>query len=729
MSDLYALEQAQAQITELVHAVCGPDAEIFVNTPPPNIPGDLAVPIFREAKRSGRNPKELAEDVAARIAERIAGRDTLFAEVSSNGGFVNFIFHDARFARAVFADLTSRGADYGGSTRGAGRTVVVDYSSPNIAKPFSVGHLRSTVLGQAICNLYRAQGYKVVGDNHIGDWGTQFGKLMYAYKTWGEREVVEANPIEELLQLYVRYHEAAEKNPALDDEGRRWFQKLESGDAEAVELWTWFRDISWREFQRTYELLGGIHFDEVLGEAFYNDKLEGVVEEALARRVAVFASRDIWDAFRAAFAADAERVEPLLDAVEVKRTLLTLTDKALKNLSKQGFDDAVAARLEDLAGRVDALLEERVEDAAVRKKLAKQFQRKTVDAEVLFVGLEDLPDGLSQGARQALEETARPVASWGEIPGEGGADASQRVALVRLDEFGLEVPLLIQKSDGTSLYATRDLATIHYRRKTFDPDHLVYVVGGEQQLYFRQLFLAARLLGDRMVCTHPWFGLVRLPEGKMSTRKGRVIFLEDVLAEAVRRAEELLVDREMSDDEKREVARRVGIGAVKYADLSQERTTEVIFEWDKMLNLQGNSAPYLQYTRVRLGSILRKATEEGAAQGDAVENGGMSSDPGSFDLTSLDAARLTEDKEQAVIRRLARFPDAVTAAIREESPHLVANDLFALAQDVNTFYNGVPVLRTEDADLRRARLGLCAAAARVLERGLALLGIECPEKM
>ena len=597
----YALEEAKAQIADLLRPHCPADS-LEVKQAPPNVDADLAVPLFRLAKERGVKPQELAAELAASLDLSASP----FAGASVSGGFLNFKLDPARYRRRVIADLRERGADYGSSDVGAGKTIVIDYSSPNIAKPFSVGHLRSTVIGQAIKNVLTCLGYRVIGDNHIGDWGTQFGKLMCAFAAWGDREQVQANPIEELLALYVRFHEEAEQDPRLEDQARAWFKRLEQGDEEAVELWRWFSQVSWQDFERIYRLLD-VEFDEVLGESFYNDQLKDVVDDLFASGLAEWG--------------------------EAPRPEHKPGDKA------KGEEDLAAAD-------------------------------------------EDEPAG-------------------------------EKVALVHLDRYGIDTPLLFQKSDGTSLYATRDLATLRYRRQRWQPEEILYVVGGEQKLYFQQLFKVAELMGITTRCIHLPFGLIRLPKGKMSTRKGRVIFLEDVLDEAVRRAEAILEERDLSADQKREIARIVGIGSVKWADLSQTRTKDVLFDWDKMLNMQGDSAPYLQYAYVRIQSILRRAEAE----------------LGTAMSTEVDPDLLGEPAEMTLIHDLGRFPETIQQTATHYLPHLIANYLIDLARDFSTFYKEVPVLKADTPQRVAARLGLCQMTAQVLHRGLGLLGIRCPEQM
>jgi len=591
----YAIELARTQIRQQLEKVTGTSG-FEIRAAPPKVPGDLAVPLFLLARERGLKVPELGEQILARLDLS----ETLFARAELAGGFLNFTLDTARYLERVMADLGQKGEAYGGSDEGGGRAVVIDYSSPNIAKPFSVGHLRSTNIGHAIAEIHRFLGYEVVGDNHIGDWGTQFGKLMCAYSRWGEKGTVEARPIEELLALYVRFHDEAEADPGLEIEARDWFRRLESGEAEATSLWQWFRDLSWKEFEKIYELLG-VRFEEVLGESFYNDRLQPVVDRAFELGLATWGT----------------------------------------------------------------------------------VPRKQVDAE-------------DELATREVEDDAR---------------AEEKVAVIHLDAHGIDTPLLIQKSDGTSLYATRDLATAIYRVERWHPAKILYVVGGEQQLYFRQVFKAFELMGYDTPCEHIWFGLIRLPGGRMSTRKGRVVFLEDVINEAVSRAEVILEDRDLSPEERRAIARQVGIGAIKYADLAQTRTKDVLFEWDRMLSLQGDSAPYLQYACVRIRSILRKGEEDGVEAGRA------------------NPALLTGEGEIALVKTLGEFPDVVHAAGASCQPHLVATFLVQLARAFHAFYTQHPVLKAETPDLIASRLLLCRATLGVLVRGLTLLGIEAPRRM
>jgi arginyl-tRNA synthetase len=571
-----------------------------------DIAADLAVPLFRAAKALKRNPNDLASELAAGITPA-AG----FSSVQPLKGYLNFRFDPARFAAAVTDDFYRAPDRYGCSSAGAGRTVVIDYSSPNIAKPFSVGHLRSTVIGHALKNILECQGYKVVGDNHLGDWGTQFGKLLCAFELWGDEAELEANPTSHLLKLYVRFHDAARTDASLETSARDWFRRLEQGDSAAQARWQRFAALSRAEFGRIYDLLG-IRFDTQLGESFFSDRLDPLVRRALESGVA-------------------RREQP----------------------------EAGAIRAEDEIG----------------------------------------PD--------------------------------ETVVIIPLDAAGIKVPLILQKSDGSSLYATRELATAEYRIETWHPDRILYVVGNEQELYFRQFNAAMKLLGHTVPCAHVSFGLIRLPGGRMSTREGRVIFLEDVIKEAVTRAEAVVADRDLSADEKQHIARIVGIGAIKYADLSQTRQKEVVFDWDKMLALDGDSAPYLQYAYTRTRAILRKADDAGHDPGPSRVSGRV---PGRnldarASLPAHTAGLLTAPQEQAVLRSIARYPEAIASAAESCEPHRIANRVYRLTRDFSVFYDQVPVLKADTAELRAARLGLVAMTGTVIRHGLDLLGIEVTDRM
>lgn len=524
---------------------------------------DLALPCFAIAKKYGKNPAELAKMMELDIAKRIR-KNSLVKGVQASGPYLNFYVNEAVFSPLVLKEIVNRGKKYGSSSAGKNKTVVVEYSSPNIAKPMSVGHLRATLIGQSLHSIHKFLGYKAVSDNHIGDWGTQFGKLIYAYKAWGSAEKNRANPMQELLSLYVKFHEEAEKDEKLEDEARRWFARLEKGDKEAVRIWKYCVRVSLDSFRTVYRKLG-IHFDYQIGESFYVPAAKKIIQAALEKGIA------------------------------------------------------------------------KKEEGAVL------------------------------------------------IPMNG-------------------TPIIIQKSDESTLYATRDIATIQYRMGKFHPHKIVYVVGSEQNLYFRQVFHAARLL--RLMddeCVHVNFGLVMLPEGKMSTRKGRVIFLEDLLSEASKAAEKVIADRRISS--KKRVAEQVAIAAIKYNNLSTDRTRDIVFDWDQALSFEGDTGPYLLYTAVRARSILKKSKKKPALKG-------------------LEA--LSTKEEIGLIKALSRFSSILVDSLKNYKPHVVANYLYSIASMFNEYYHKTKIIGTKE---EAQRLALVLALCTVMQNGLSLLGIEVPERM
>ncbi len=534
--------------------------------------GDYATSVaLALAKSAGQNPRELAEKIAGEL-NRDKPREVEKIEVAS-AGFINF-YLTPEYWRGVVGQIGEKGDDYGRGEMGKGRKVLVEYSSPNIAKPFGIGHLRSTIIGEAIANLLSFSGYEVIRDNHLGDWGTQFGKMIVALKKWGEIEVAKksAEPIKYLVGLYVKFHEEAEKDEGLENEGRAWFAKLEQGDAEARSLWQTCVELSIKEFSRIYERLG-IHFGTTLGESFFEDKMPAVLAE-----------------------------------LEEKRLLQT-----------------------------------------------------SEGAELVFFAADKYP------------------------------------------------PLMIKKSDGATLYATRDLATDQYRLKTYGQDLIIInEVGSEQSLYFRQLFEIEKLLGwvtagQRVHVAH---GLIRGTSGKLSTRKGDSIWLGEVLDEAVKRASTF--------NPESAVAEAVGIGAIKYNDLKRESQNDIIFDWDDILNLQGNSGPYLQYTYARAQAVLRKA-----------EKLGTTWTPGVQVLGHL----VSKSSEYQLERWLARFSEVVARAATEYAPHHLATYLYQLASEFNNFYAHEQIIGQADDVATKYRLALTAAVGQVLKNGLCLLGITVPERM
>lgn len=568
----------------------------------PDLPGDAAIPVVPAtqaefgdyqcnaamglARRVKRPPRDLAQ-----AALDAAGEHPAVAKSEIAGpGFINLTLNDAWLARRV--ETAAADSRLGTPSPGTGRTVVLDYSSPNVAKPMHIGHIRSTVIGNALDRLHRFLGYRVIADNHLGDWGTQFGLLILGFRHFADAAAYESAPIEELERIYVKSYEQSKADPAWLDAARNELVKLQGGDPENRALWQSFVDHSLREFDRIYRRLD-VTFDLVRGESWYNDRLGAVVEKLQSMGLA------------------------------------------------------------------------RESDGAVC------------------------------------------VFSDGSIPPKDDP------LMKHEDGEWTPAPCLIRKSDGAFNYATTDLATALSRQEEFSPDAVIYVTDERQQLHFRQFFHVARAMGVATRLVHVWFGLMRLPEGTFSTRQGNVIKLDRLLDEAESRA--LAIVRETSpelpEDRQRDIARAVGIGAVKYADLSQNPQSLVTFSWDKALALEGNSAPYLQYAHARIASVLDKY----AAQ---------------FPGHPVDASpiRFGEPVERALALHVARFPEAVLDAASAFKPNILADYLFSLSQIYSRFYQTVPFLKAPDG-VRESRIRLCAAAAAALRAGLGLLGIETPERI
>ena len=578
----YTFDRLRAQATQIL-AGTGLVSEGDVNlvAPKPNIPADLAFPVFAAAKAANAgNPV----DFARRIAEAATiPADSLVGRVEPAGGFVNLSVNGERFARAAVAEVLEAGERYGADTSvGDGQRLIVEFSSPNIARKMHVGHLRSTVIGNAVRNILRSLGYEVIADNHLGDWGTQFGSLLAAHALWGWPPEMETDPVEALVQIYARFHAAAEADPPLRDLARQWFKRLEDGDAEARAIWKQLVDITLHEFARTYDRLR-VRFDTQHGESFYEPMLADVVREAIDKSVA--------------------RVEP---------------------------DGAVSV------------------------------------------------------------------------------------------QFGDALPsYLLRKTDGATLYQTRDVATCLYRWREYAPARNIYVVGQEQTLHFQQVFETVRRMGypeiaDRSV--HISFGPVTDAQGeRFSMRRGTAIFLDEVLDEAITRARQTIAEKiaegktELTEGEQETVGEMIGVGAVIYNDLYQGPERGIRFDWDKLLSFEGNTALYIQYTHARCCSILRKA--------------------GDISTVAGDAGLLTTPEEQAVVKQLARLPQAVREAGEKFLPALVADAAYSLGREFARFYHAHPVLDAATPELRAARLALVAAVAQGLRNGLALLGIQAPERM
>lgn len=540
----------------------------LIEVPPNKEMGDFAFPCFKLAKVFRKAPNMIAAD----LAENIEAKGEI-SKVMPLGGYVNFFVNKSQLAETVINDVLTKKEKYGHTDLGQDKAVVIDFSSPNIAKPFHIGHIRTTVIGNALYKIYDSQGYNVVRVNHLGDYGTQFGKLIVAFKLWGSKEAVEANPIPELLKLYVKFHEEAEQKPEMEDEARAWFTKLENGDEEAKALWQWFRDESLKEFARVYDLLD-IEFDSYAGESFYSDKMGVVIDQ--------------------------------------------LKEKGL----------------------------------------------------------------LVQ---------------------------SQGTNVVDLEQYNMP-PALITKNDGSTLYMTRDLAAAIYRKNTYDFDKCIYVVGSQQSLHFQQLFKVLELMGYEWSkdLIHVPFGMVALEEGTMSTRKGRVVFLEDVLKQAVEKTKEIVLSKNPNAKNVEQIAKQVGVGAVVFQELSNSRIKDYTFSWSRTLSFEGETGPYVQYTHARCCAVLRKAEEEVTADIN-------------YDL-------LSEGDGAEVLKVIGSFNKAILAAMRKNEPHIITRFVLDLAQAFNKFYHDNPIL-VDDVEVRKARLALVAATRQTIENALALLGMHAPERM
>ena len=541
--------------------------ESLIEIPPKSDMGDFAFPCFQLAKVMKKAPNMIAKDIAD-----VINKDG-FEKVESLGPYINFFMDKVKFSESIVNEILSEKDSYGSSKIGDGKRYLVEYSSPNIAKPFHVGHLFTTAIGNALYKMLKFEGYDTVRINHLGDWGTQFGKLISAYKRWGNEEAIEKSPITELLRIYVKFHDEAEKNPSLEDEGRMYFKKLEEGDNEAVELWKRFKDLSLKEFNNIYSILG-VDFDSWAGESFYNDKMDIVVKELEEKNVLTY----------------------------------------------------------------------------------------------------------SNGAK-----------------------------VVMLDEYNMP-PCIVVKSDGASIYATRDLAAAMYRKKHYNFDKCIYVVGKDQILHFKQVFKTLELAGHTWAkdCVHIPFGLVKFADRKLSTRKGNVVLLEELLKEAVAKTLETINVKNPELKEKEMVAKEIGIGAVLFTYLKNSREKDIVFDWDEMLSFEGETGPYVQYSYARAKSILRKA--EGI-NGDA------------------DFSKLTSKEEFELTKVLEGFNKAILLAIDRLEPSVVTRYTIEVAKAFNKFYNAHSVLNLEDTGLKVARLKLIEATAQVIKNSLNLIGINVVEEM
>ena len=548
------------------------ELETYIEIPKDSKNGDYSFPCFKLAKELKKAPPIIANE----IKEKFNLEKTGLEKLEVIGGFVNFFVDKKILSEEVLKKITLE-EEYGRSKVGEGKNIVIDYSAPNIAKPFHIGHLRSTVIGGALSNIYKFLGYNVTGINHLGDYGTQFGKLIEGYKLWGDEYDIDKDPINELTKIYIRINNLCKEDEKVLEECRNNFKKLEEGDPYCVELWERFKSVSLKEFQKVYDLLGS-KFESWNGEAFYKDKMQEVI-----------------------------------DILEKSGKLTT-----------------------------------------------------------------------SQGAK-----------------------------IVDLSDDGIDTPCIIIKSNGSSTYATRDLAAILYRARTYDFDKALYVTSYEQILHFKQIFTVAEYLGldDKYVkgLKHVSFGMVLLPTGKMSTREGTSIKLEDLLNEAIERAKKVIEQKNPDLENKEETARKVGVGAVIFNDLSNNRVKDEIFDWDTILNFQGETGPYVQYTYVRIKSVLEKAN-------------------GVPDFKDIDIGNLNDNYSQEVLKLIYNFENILIAVTEKEEPSILSRYLIDLAKAYSSFYNENKIM-VEDKQVKDARVILSYATAKVLKEGAALLGMEMPDRM
>ena len=571
-------------LAQHIESMSAEDIYPLIEVPADNTHGDYAFPCFRLAKVLRKAPPL----IAAELAEKISASE-LFEKVEPVNAFLNMFINKAHFTGAALTEVFEKGDRFGSTDLGEGRTVIVEFSSPNIAKPFHIGHIRTTVIGNSLYKIFDFLGYNVVRINHLGDYGTQFGKMITAYRHWGSKAEVEADPIKTLLAYYVKFHEEEKKDPSLTEEAREAFAALERGDKEETELWQWIRDESLKEFRRVYDMLD-IDFDSWAGESFYSDKMPAVVQE--------------------------------------------LKDKGL-------------------------LVE-------------------------------------SRGAQ-----------------------------IVDLEKYGL-TPAIVTKSDGTSIYLTRDLAAAIYRKKTYDFSKCIYVVASQQDLHFKQLFKVLELMGYEWAkdMVHVNFGMVSLPEGTLSTRAGRVVFLEDVLNTAVEKTREIVLEKGVNAEIIDQTAKTVGIGAVMFNELSASRIKDYTFDWNEVLNFDGETGPYVQYTHARCASVLRNAAEQfGGAAKQIAENTGAAEL-----LAGADLSVLSSEAAYELVKDIYEFPAVVKEAAAKYEPSVITRHIVDVAQGYNKFYHDEHILVADEKE-RTAKLLLTRAAMQTIKNGLALLGIKAPERM
>ena len=543
----------------------------YIEIPPQSDMGDFAFPCFKLAKTLRKSPVQIADDIKEKISE-----DEYIKKIETKSGYLNFYINNTKLVEEVLEEINNHENDFGKSNEGTGKTVLIDYSSPNIAKPFHIGHLRTTLIGSALYKIYKYLGYNTIGINHLGDYGTQFGKMIEAYKMWGSEYDLSEDAINKMVDMYVRINNLCKEDEAVLERCRENFKLLEEGDKYCTELWEHFKELSLKEFDKIYDILG-VKFDSLNGEAFYSDKTDEVVE----------------------------------------------------------------------------ILKEK-----------------------------------------------------GKLTESEGAE------IVDLADEGIETPCIIKKANGSTIYATRDLAAILYRARTYDFDKCLYVVAYEQNLHFKQIFAVAKYLVDEKYVKglkHVSYGMVQLPTGKMSTRLGNVVKIEDLITETIEKAKEIITTKNPELENKDEVAKKVGIAAIIFNTLSTTNNKDQIFDWNTALNFQGETGPYIQYTYVRTKSVLEKVGKIPT-------------------VSEVDFSTLTDDSSIKVLKSLYAFKETLEMTVEKNEPAILARYLIEVSQNYSNFYNDNKVL-VEDEKVKNSRAYLTYAVGIVLKTGASLLGIQMPDKM
>lgn len=543
----------------------------YIEIPPQSDMGDFAFPCFKLAKTLRKSPVQIADEIKEKISE-----DEYIEKIETKSGYLNFYINNTKLVEEVLKEINNHENDFGKSNEGTGKTVLIDYSSPNIAKPFHIGHLRTTLIGSALYKIYKYLGYNTIGINHLGDYGTQFGKMIEAYKMWGSEYDLSEDAINKMVDMYVRINNLCKEDEAVLERCRENFKLLEEGDKYCTELWEHFKELSLKEFDKIYDILG-VKFDSLNGEAFYSDKTDEVVE--------------------------------------------------------------------------------------ILKEKGKLIE--------------------SEGAE-----------------------------IVDLTDEGIETPCIIKKANGSTIYATRDLAAILYRARTYDFDKCLYVVAYEQNLHFKQIFAVAKYLVDEKYVKglkHVSYGMVQLPTGKMSTRLGNVVKIEDLITETIEKAKEIITTKNPKLENKDEVAKKVGIAAIIFNTLSTTNNKDQIFDWNTALNFQGETGPYIQYTYVRTKSVLEKVGKIPT-------------------VSEIDFSTLTDDSSIKVLKSLYAFKETLEMTVEKNEPAILARYLIEVSQNYSNFYNDNKVL-VEDEKVKNSRAYLTYAVGTVLKTGASLLGIQMPDKM